>query len=155
MASHLPVGETWIVVASQSQARIFRYLGLKSGLKLIEKIQHPEGHLKDTELGADRHGRSFSSVGHGGRSAYEDERSPHEQMAWTFARELADKLRAARGRNEFRALMLVAEAGFLGILKSCLDEQTRKVLVATLDREYHQKSSSQLSKHIEEYLLTA
>jgi len=155
MASQLPVGETWIVVASQSQARIFRYLGLKSGLRLVEKIQHPEGRLLDRELGADRQGRSFSSVGHGGRSAYEDERSPHVEVAWDFARRLAAQLQAARGRNEFRALMLVAEAKFLGILKSCLDEQTKKVLVATLDREYHQKSSSELSRHIDEYLLSA
>ncbi|MEN9723403.1 MAG: hypothetical protein RJB38_1389 [Pseudomonadota bacterium] len=155
LAAHLPLGETWILVASQSQARIFQYLGLKSGLKLVEKIQHPEGRLLDRDLGADRHGRSFSSMGQGGRSAYSDERSPHEQQAWDFAHQLASRLRSARGRNEFRSLMLVAEARFLGILKSCLDEQTRKVLVATLDREYHQKSSSELSRQIEDYLLSA
>lgn len=155
LASQLPVGETWIVVASQSQARFFRYLGLQSGLKLVEKIQHPEGRLKDVEMGADRHGRSFSSFGHAGRSAYTDERSPHEEKAWEFARNLAEKLRAAHGRNEFSSLMLVAEARFLGILKACLDEQTRKVLVATLDREYHQKSSSELSRRLEDYLVSA
>ncbi|NDD92032.1 host attachment protein, partial [bacterium] len=108
MASLLPVGETWIVVASQHQARIFRYLGLKSGLQLVEKIQHPEGKLLDRELGADRPGRSFSTFSHGGRSSYSDERSPHEEVAWDFARRLASQLQAARGRNEFRALMLVA-----------------------------------------------
>lgn len=155
MASHLPVGETWIVVASQSQARLFRYMGLKSGLKLIEKIQHPEGRLLDRELGGDRPGRSFSSVGHGGRSAYSEEHGPHEEVALDFARALAEKLRAAHGRNEFSALMLVAESRFLGMLKSCLDEQTSKALVATLDREYHQKSSSELSRKIDEYLVSA
>ncbi|MBU6374907.1 MAG: host attachment protein [Bdellovibrionales bacterium] len=155
MASHLPVGETWIVVASQSQARIFRYLGLKSGLELVEKIQHPEGRLLDRELGADRPGRSFSSAAAGGRSSYSEERTPHEQQAWEFARRLAGRLKAARGRNEFRALMLVAESRFLGILKSCLDQQTQKILVATLDREYHQKSSSELSRQIQQYLLSA
>ncbi len=153
LASHLPVGETWIVIASQSQARIFRYLGMKTGLRLVEKIQHPEGRLLDRALGADRHGRSFSTGSRRSRSAYTDEKSPHEQTAWAFARQLADQIRIARGRNEFRALMVVAESRFLGILKSCLDEQTLKLLVATLDRDYHQKSSSQLSRQIQSYLL--
>jgi protein required for attachment to host cells len=155
MASHLPVGETWIVVASQSQARFFRYLGLKSGLKLVEKIQHPEGRLQDREIGTDRPGRAFASFGQGSRSAYSEERGPHEEVALDFARSLAEKLRVAHGRNEFRALMLVAESRFLGMLKSCLDEGTQKALVATLDREYHQKSSSELSRKVAEYLVAA
>jgi len=153
MASQMPPGETWILVANQSQARIFRYLGLKSGLKLVEKIQHPEGRLKDHELGADRPGRTESSVSWG-RSSYSEEHPPHEEMAWEFARRLTRRLQEARGRNEFRALMLVAEAGFMGKLKSTLDAQTAKVVVGTLPKAFHQKSSRELSQQIERFLLS-
>lgn len=139
-------------MANRSQARIFRYMGLKHGLTLLEKIQNPEGRLKSVELGADRPGRVFSSMA-AGHSSYSEEVDPHSEMAVHFARSLAERLRQARGRNEFDALMLVAEAGFLGKLKGALDEQTLKIVVATLDRDYHQKSSSELSRHVDRYLV--
>jgi protein required for attachment to host cells len=152
LAAHLPVGETWILVANRSQARIFRYLGLRSGLELIEKIEHPESKRPSRDFISDRPGRVFDSMG-SGRHSLSTELEAHDRQALEFARDLAEKLRASRGRNEFSRLMLVAEARFLGMLKGALDEQTRKALVATLDRDFHQKSSSQLSRHVEQYLV--
>lgn len=152
LAAHLPVGETWILVANRTQARIFRYLGLRSGLELVDKIRHPENRLPSREFISDRPGRSFDTMG-AGRHALSTEVEAHDQRALEFARELAEKLRAAHGRNEFSRLMLVAEARFLGMIKGALPDQTLKSVVATLDRDFHQKSSSELSRHLDQYLV--
>ncbi len=152
LAAHLPVGETWILVANRSQARIFRYLGLRSGLELVEKIRHPESRERTGQMISDRPGRVFDSIG-SGRHSLSTEVDAHDERALEFARSLAERLRAARGRNEFSRLMIVAEAGFLGRIKQALDGQVLKSVVATLDRDFHQKSSSELSRHVEEYLV--
>jgi protein required for attachment to host cells len=115
-------------------------------------MNHPESRLKTSEFTSDRPGRVFDSVGFG-RHSLSTEVEAHDERALEFARQLAHKLRVARGRNEFHHLMLVAEAGFLGRLKQVLDDQTLKSLVATLDRDYCQKSSSELSRHLDEYLV--
>lgn len=152
MASHLPIHDTYIVVANRFQARIFRYLGLKSGLELVEKFYHPASRLRTGELVSDRPGRS-SDRGRVARHSLTTEVEAHDEEAIAFAREIAQKLRQARGRNEFSRLMLVAEAGFLGKLKQALDGGTLESLVATLDRDFHQKSSSELSRHLDRYLV--
>ncbi len=152
LAAHLRVQDTYIVVANRSQARIFRYLGLKSGLELVEKFNHPASRLKNGELVSDRPGRSSDRM-RVARHSLSTEVDAHDEEAVHFAREIAEKLRVARGRNEFSSLMLVAEAGFLGKLKQALDAQTLGSVVATLDRDFHQKSTSELSRNLDEYLV--
>jgi protein required for attachment to host cells len=152
MAAHLRINDTYIVVANRSQARIFKYMGLKSGLELLEKFNHPTSRLHNRDLVSDRPGRS-SDRSRVARHALSSEVDPHDEQAVEFAREIAEKLRVARGRNEYSRLMLVAEAGFLGKLKQALDAGTMGCLVATLDRDFHQKSSSELSRHLDQYLV--
>lgn len=77
----------------------------------------------------------------------------HDEEAVQFTRETAENLRAAKEWNEFLRLMLVAEAGFLGKLKRAPDAQMLGSVIATLDRDFHQKSSSEPSLRLDGYLV--
>ena len=112
---------TWIIVGHRAGARIVEHT--RSGLQLVSEIEHAAGKLKDNELGSDRPGRAFSSVG-AGRSAYSPRESAHDHASQNFASQLAETLRTARNEHRFDRLVLVAEPRFLGMLRGALDAPT-------------------------------
>jgi protein required for attachment to host cells len=112
---------TWIVVGHRAGARIVAHT--RSGLELVDTIEHAAGRLKDSEMGSDRPGRAFSSAGPG-RSAHSPHESARDHAAQGFANQLAETLRAARNEHRFDRLVLVAEPRFLGMLRASLDAAT-------------------------------
>ena len=137
------MSKTWILVANRSSARIFSNDGSDKELSLLQDIAHPEGHLKDQDFNADKPGRSFDSGGQG-RHAMGKSESPTEHEAARFAKELADTLNKGRGTNEFSRLVLIAEPGFLGTLKSTLDDQTAKLVTDTLDKDFSRMADADI-----------
>ena len=67
------------------------------------------------ELGTDRPGRSYSSVGHG-RSAVE-QTDWHDQAEQAFLTELAQHLDAAVAAGKVKSLIMVAPPRALGVLR--------------------------------------
>ena len=59
---------------------------------------------------------------------------PHEHLASTFAKHLADRLRMARASNRFHKLVIAAEPDFLGRLRAELDEPTKKLLAGEVQK---------------------
>jgi protein required for attachment to host cells len=125
---------TWILVANRSGARLFENSGPGKGLILLHDIAHVEGHLKNQDFNADKPGRSFDSVGEGRHSA-EKSQSPTEHETKKFGKELADILNEGRTTNAYESLVLVAEAGFLGVLKGELDNHVSKLVSQTVEKD--------------------
>ncbi len=123
----------WILVANRSGARLFENTGPGKGLTLLHDIAHAEGHLKNQDFNADKPGRSFDSVGEG-RHATGKSESPTEHETRKFGKELAAMLNKGRTANAYSTLILVAEAGFLGVLKSELDDQVSKLVSQTVEK---------------------
>ncbi len=124
----------WILVANRSGARLFENTGPGKGLTLLRDIAHAEGHLKNQDFNADKSGRSFDSVGEG-RHATGKSQSPTEHETQKFSKELATMLNEGRTANAYHALILVAEAGFLGVLKGELDDQVSKLVTETIEKD--------------------
>jgi protein required for attachment to host cells len=120
----------WIVIASQTIARVFRYKGDGKSPALEFTLDHPAGRARTHELVSDRPGRTFapnSSLRH----AFAPASTAHEHAAETFAHLIGNRLSDERRRGGFSGLALVCEPKFLGRLKASLDRETKKCLIAT------------------------
>jgi len=137
----------WILVAHRSGARLFENKGPGMALELIQDIPHPEGRLKNQELGSDKHGRAFDRQGQG-RHAYEKEHSPSAHLAEQFAKHLSKLLDQGRIEHRYSKLVLVAEPRFLGNLRAALTPQTAVLISAALDKDLGEIKERDLPAHL-------
>lgn len=137
----------WIVVANQAGARIFEG---RSGapLSLVKRIDNPEGTLKNSQIDSDQQGRTFDSRQSASRHAMEAQVTPHEQVAITFAKKLADLAQLGRTQNEYSELVLVAEPKFLGRIKDSLDSTTLKGVSRTIEKDFARTSDIEVIEHL-------
>jgi len=123
----------WIMIAHRSGARLFERSGRGAGLKLVKDIPHPQGRLRNQDIDADKPGRSFDRFGQG-RHAMSSEHEPTEHIAERFAKELANLLNEGAVTHRYSSLVLAAEPGFLGMLRTKLMPQTADKIIASLDK---------------------
>jgi protein required for attachment to host cells len=141
------MNNTWILVAHRGGARVFENKGPGKGMNLLQDIPHPEGRLKNKEIGADKPGRSFDSLGVG-RHALGKEQDPASHVAEQFAKHLVSLLDDGRHQQRYTKLVLVAEARFLGNLRASLNPQTATLVTATLDKDLGSVEPRDLPKHL-------
>lgn len=142
---------TWLVIADNSRVRIFSTDSRTGPIEEIESIIHTEARLHEHELTSDLPGRGAGKNGVG-RHAYQDEVSPKDQENINFAREIANKLDAARKDNKFKQLILVAAPGFLGNIRNQLNTQTLKLSCFELAKNLSHLSATEIRKHLPERL---
>jgi protein required for attachment to host cells len=140
----------WILVANRIGARLFENPGPGQGLRPVRDISHPEGHLRNQDINADKPGRSHDSMQTGGRHAMGKENDPKEQELTRFSRHLAEILEEGRTHNRYARLILVAEPRFLGHLRTALNKKTSGMVSATLDKDLCEISDAELEKRIGE-----
>jgi protein required for attachment to host cells len=140
------MNETWILVAHRGGARLFEPGGA-GGLALLQEIPHPEGRLKDRDLGSDEPGRGFDS--HGSRHAFQQEQGPAARIAEQYAKHLAALLEEGRIAHRFHRLVLVAEPHLLGLIRSALHEDTAALVVKTIHKDLGHIAEHDLPAHLE------
>lgn len=123
---------TLIMVVDGARSSLFRNTGAALSPELV-KIES-----LDTQLGTDRPGRRFESVGTG-RGAYE---SPdyHQQEEDKFARDAAAHLNrlAADGKHK---LILVATPKVLGIMRPHIAEDAHQLIIGEIAKDYAGRSA--------------
>ncbi|HEU4669216.1 MAG TPA: host attachment protein [Dyella sp.] len=140
-----------VVVANRSVAHLFQAGGAGAPLHELDTLLHPASRLHDRDLVTDRPGRSFDRVGQG-HHATDPGTSPGEHEAERFAIELARRLHKDRAENRFRALVLVADPGFLGLLRAHLDEPTRQRVVLEIDKNLAHMDAAEIRAHLPDRL---
>ena len=145
------MNNTWILVAHRGGARLFENRGPGKGLSLLHDIPHPEGRLKNKDIGADKPGRSFDSRGQG-RHALGKEQEPTEHVAEQFAKHLSAMLDDGRSRQRYTKLVLVAEPRFLGNLRAALSIPTAALITATLDKDLGGVEPHDMPGHLNEII---
>lgn len=128
------MSKVWILVANRSHARLFENTGIGQGITLIKDVSHQEGRLKNQDINADKPGRSFDSRGKG-RHALSKHVSPTEHETEQFAKELAVLLNEGRDSSACEKIILVAEPGFLGVLKNKLSDPVLKKITAFVKKD--------------------
>lgn len=142
---------TWVLVADRGGARLFEHHGRSSGLQRVADIPHPQGRLKNGELNADKHGRSFDSSGNG-RHAMGTSESPAEHVAASFARKLAQRLNQGGQQHRYERLVLVAAPRFLGSLRNALSNAAKTAVIATINKDLSGVQDRDLRTHLADVL---
>lgn len=145
------MSHAWILVANRSNARLFANKGSHKSLNLVEDFFHSAGRHRERDLNSDKSGRLAGSGGQS-RHGVGDGHSATEHEAENFAKELAQRLHQGRTENEFTRLVLVAEPGFLGLLKGALDDQTAKLLTDTVAKDLVHMSDSEIPDVVLEHV---
>lgn len=137
----------WILVAHRGGARVFENKGPGKGLNLLHDIRHPEGRLKNKDIGADKPGRSFDSRGQG-RHSLSSEQEPTAHLAEQFAKQLSSLLEEGRNQQRYGKLVLVAEPRFLGNLRAVLSPPTAALVSAAVDKGLGGVEPHDMPKHL-------
>lgn len=143
---------TWILIAHRAGARIFVNYGPGKGLKVIAKLDHPEGRLNDQEMDSDKPGRGISSAHGGPHHSLSPEQDSKEHAVEKFAQVLAKKLDDGRNQNEFDQLILAADPRFLGRIKTALNAQTAGKIVGTLGKDLWEVADRDIPGHLRELI---
>ena len=113
---HVP---TWIVVADQARARLFRYGLEDGGLEEVEDIVHLTARLPVRELETDAGGMT-SGGAH--RDAFDPRQRERQHARTEFAHAISERLEHKRRAGELGGFYLVAEPRFLGDLRLALSD---------------------------------
>ncbi|HEY6834450.1 MAG TPA: host attachment family protein [Pseudolabrys sp.] len=136
----------WVVVCDGAKALVLENAGnIKSpNLKTIEVLGQKD--LATRELGTDKPGRSFSSVGHG-RSAVE-QTDWHDQSEQTFLTQLAQHLDAAVAAGKTKSLIVVAPPRALGMLRPAYSHALKDAVRAELDKDLVKQPVHEIEKQL-------
>ena len=134
---------TWILVADESRARLFKAQAKDGQLEEIADIAHPEGRMHEGEMTRDRLPRTQESVG-GARHAIEPHTSVEDKVSLEFARELAERLEHGRVDHAYDELVLVAAPRFLGVLRATIGHEVSKLVVKSIDKGITRSTPEQI-----------
>jgi protein required for attachment to host cells len=136
----------WVVVCDGAKALVLENAGnIKSpNLKTIEVLGQKD--LATRELGTDKPGRSFSSVGHG-RSAVE-QTDWHDQTEQTFLTHLAQHLDAAIASGKAKSLIVVASPRALGMLRPAYSHALKGAVRAEVDKDLVKQPVHEIAKQL-------
>ena len=137
----------WILVAHRSGARIFESLGVGQALELRQDIAHPEGKLRDQDIGSDKPGRGIDS--HGSRTSFQQEQGPSAHISEQFAKQLAELLNDGRVKQRYQRLVLVAEPHLLGLLRAALSRETAALITASVTKDLGHVGLRDIGTHLE------
>ncbi len=139
----------WVVVADSAKARIFSRNKKFSPLEELETLVHPESRLHRQDLVSDRPGQVQESRTPG-ESVNEEPTDPKVVEAQVFAREIAHRLRESRLSGNYSSLVLVADPRFLGLLRKCMDEDTRRTIDQEVPKNVTREAIDRITRAIDE-----
>lgn len=136
----------YILVCDGSKALLFRNKGdaLALDLEVVEAAFEP--HSPTRELGAERPGRVYESVG-ASRSAV---RAPdwHDVAETEFLRATVRRLETILRDRDVRELVLVAPPRAMGVLRGILPASVRMILVAAVEKDLARRSTVSIETHL-------
>jgi protein required for attachment to host cells len=140
---------TWVVVAHQAGARFMEHQsGFGRHLVLVRELENPDARKRNHEIDSDRPGDA-SSGGRGTmKRSMQHEQTAHEHVVTKFAQTIAAELSKSRAEGLFDAIILVAEPGFLGVLRDALDKPTAQIVVDSVTKNLAVERPNEVAEHI-------
>ena len=144
-----------IVVASQAETTFYDVQEIGQRLQFAGRLSDPLAHLHDRDLKSDRPGRVFDhaplSAGRRGATGHHgtgSERRPRKHEALVFAQKIAAELEQARRDDRFERLIVMAEPGFLGVLREALPSSLKSTVIAEVPKDLAQQPESAVRAHL-------
>jgi protein required for attachment to host cells len=143
---------TWVLIADAARARVFETRGRGTGLTAVEDMALDAELAPSREIGSDRPGRSFESVG-SARHAMESPSDPHREQKRQFARRIADALETRQAAKGFDRLVVVAPAVTMGDLRAALPDKVKAAVSAEVVADLTNTPVSELPAHLAEHVV--
>lgn len=105
---------SWVLVADNSQARVYRFDRHKRVLDLVDQIEHEEGRWMRHEFVTAGPGQSVASSSGGNVRMVGTDNSPKVHESEHFAHVLANSINHAHEQHQFESLRLCAPPKLLG-----------------------------------------
>ncbi|MDH3242858.1 MAG: host attachment protein [Alphaproteobacteria bacterium] len=142
---------TWVLVCDGARGRILVNNGHGTGLSEIESAEDAEARRRTRELGAERPGRVYESVGQG-RHGMAPKADWHRFAKEHFAREMAGIVNAAALKGSFDGLVLIAPPRVLGDLRQALNEQAASRIAGEIGKDLTQANAQDLTPYLEDLM---
>jgi protein required for attachment to host cells len=130
---------------------VFETRGKSSGFTAVHDMALDAELAPSREIGTDRPGRSFDSVG-SARHAMESPSDPHREQKRQFARRIADALEARQAAKSFDRLVVVAPAVTMGDLRAVLPDKVKAAVSAEVVADLTNTPVSELPAHLSEHI---
>ena len=142
---------TWVLIADAARAKVFETKGRGTGLTAVADMSLEAEVPPSRELGNDRPGRSFDSVGNA-RHAMQPPSDPHRKQKRQFARRIAEAVQARQAANSFDRLVVVAPPVTMGDLRAELPEKVKAAVTAEVVADLTKTPVAELPAHLSEYV---
>ena len=137
-----------IMAVDGARMSLFRNKGSVREPQLELLVEEEHKSPSTAELGDDKPGRSFQSIGNA-RGAYETT-DLHQQAEDEFALEMAELLVFHMHDDERRAV-LIAPPHALGLMRKHLPKDIRERLIAEIDKDYAGRTTSEVTELLEKH----
>lgn len=144
----------WVIAADHARARFFSALVPQGPLKELDGLVNGDARLHDGDLVSDArgslvHGRRSKN---GGGHTAGDEHSAKNNVIEKFAQRVAKAVHKAHAVGAVSKVYLVAEPGFLGVLRTHLDENISRIVAGDIGLRLTDLTASEIRKHLPEML---
>ena len=136
----------WVVVCDGAKALVLENAGNRKTPNLKTKEVYEHDDPKTHELGTDKPGRSFSSVGNG-HSAME-QTDWHDMEEQRFLTRLASRLDKAGLGGETPALIVVAPPRAIGVFRKAFTSHVRQAIRAEVEKDYVKLPVDEIARHL-------
>jgi protein required for attachment to host cells len=136
----------WVVVCDGAKALVFENVGNRMTPSLVTKEVYEQSDSKTHELGTDRPGRAFNSMG-SIRSAME-QTDWHDQEEQRFLTALAARLDKAVLAGEAQSLVVVAPPRAIGMLRRAYSQHVRQAIKAEVEKDYVKMPVAEIQRHL-------
>ncbi len=137
----------WLVIANARKAKVYSFVYLNRGLKLVTEMDHPENTLKEHDVVTDRHGRYQAQGGLSG-GVYGEDYSAKETNLEKTAKELMAWLDKARMAHKYTALIMAAPPHYMGLLKKNMSKPLEALLHRTVSKDLVRVPEHKLSEAV-------
>lgn len=142
---------TLVMVADASRARFFKAETNRGALTEFDSMVHPKSKLHPNEMASDKPGKTSNRNGQGVNSL-DTEIDPKRQEAIRFAKDVSSKLDSVRQQGKYARLYVVAAPSFLGMLRSNLHSETKKLITNEINKDLTGLNVDDIRSHLPERL---
>lgn len=136
----------WVVVCDGAKALVLENAGSRKTPNLKTKEVYEQDAPKTHEMGADKPGRAFNSVG-AARSAVE-QTDWHDREEQRFLAKLAARLDKAVLSGETPSLIVVAPPRAIGVLRRQFTSHVRQAIRAEVEKDYVKLPVDEITRHL-------
>lgn len=132
----------WVIVASRTQAKIFRRTDTRRPLKWIYTLVNRQRRPKNRVLPEE--GSSTGQIS----SSLTERNSPHEVIMERFAKKISEAIKMGSDQHAFTKLYVFCEPHMLGRIKKHQPKSLKTVEVAWIGKDLEKETADEILSRV-------